>query len=320
MAITSRTGLLGQVMKAFAQLNPGTVNRDIKRVFILGLVGTEEEMDAMTSWLTVGESLNGAEAMVRRFSVDTTDRSSASTRYCDLVICASACSPAVLGVEDYRVFRWNASDPDQTADDILDASKLTDLHLALAYWFKAFRRSINTRIIKGTSFENAVFVASTAIGDVIPTPLTPLISVAEAAGDIVVLTANQVRMLFRLAAANGKAVGYRELMPQIGSIVAAAFGWRALARELVGKIPFGGGMAAKAAVSYAGTWTVGEGVMVYFTTGRKLTGKEVRERFNAAMAEAREVGAGIANKLLKREKVTNEQLPPPEQPFHPVIE
>ena len=36
-----------------------------------------------------------------------------------------------------------------------------------------------------------------------------------------------------------------------------AFGWRALARELVGKIPMGGGLIPKAAIAYAGTRVVG---------------------------------------------------------------
>jgi uncharacterized protein (DUF697 family) len=148
--------------------------------------------------------------------------------------------------------------------------------------------------------ENAAFVASTAIGNIIPNPLAPLASIAEAAGDTVVLTANQVRMLFRLAAANAKPVGYRELMPQIGSIIAAAFGWRALARELVGNIPLGGGLVAKSAVSYAGTWTIGEGMALYLTTGRKITKKEAQERFQDVMGEARQVAAQIVNSLSQK--------------------
>ena len=39
-----------------------------------------------------------------------------------------------------------------------------------------------------------------------------------------------------------------------------AFGWRALARELVGHIPLGGGLIPKGAIAYAGTYVVGKGL------------------------------------------------------------
>jgi uncharacterized protein (DUF697 family) len=110
-------------------------------------------------------------------------------------------------------------------------------------------------------------------------------------------------MLFRLAGANGKPVGFKELLPQMGSIIAAAFGWRALARELVSKIPFGGGLVAKSAVAYAGTWTVGEGIAVYFSTGRKMTKRESNERFEKVMGEARQVAVQLADSFKQRVKV-----------------
>jgi len=52
-------------------------------------------------------------------------------------------------------------------------------------------------------------------------------------------------------------VGYRQQKSEIAGVIAGAFGWRAIARQLIGKIPFGGGLIAKAAVAYAGTRVVG---------------------------------------------------------------
>jgi len=52
---------------------------------------------------------------------------------------------------------------------------------------------------------------------------------------------NQIRMTFMIGAASDHAIGYREQRSEIASIIASAFGWRALARELAGKVPFGGG-------------------------------------------------------------------------------
>ncbi len=60
-----------------------------------------------------------------------------------------------------------------------------------------------------------------------------------------------------LAAASDRVIGYREQRSEIASVIAGVFGWRALARELVGKIPFGGGLIPKAGISYAATLAVG---------------------------------------------------------------
>ena len=44
--------------------------------------------------------------------------------------------------------------------------------------------------------------------------------------------------------------------------------WRALAKQLVGKIPFGGGLIAKAAVAYAGTKVLGLSLDHFYSLGR----------------------------------------------------
>ena len=88
----------------------------------------------------------------------------------------------------------------------------------------------------------------TALPDVIPSLIELPWAAGEFASDTAFLTMNQVRMAFLIAGASDQDVGYREQRAQIAGIVAGAFGWRALARELAGKIPFGGGLIPKAAI------------------------------------------------------------------------
>jgi hypothetical protein len=82
-------------------------------------------------------------------------------------------------------------------------------------------------------------------------------------------------------------VGYREQRAQIAAIVGGAFGWRALARELAGKIPFGGGLVPKAAISYAGTYTVGMGLERFYRLGYGLTREERRRIYERALERGR---------------------------------
>ena len=91
-------------------------------------------------------------------------------------------------------------------------------------------------------------------------------------------------------------IGYSDQKGQIGSIVAAAFGWRAIARELAGKIPAGGGLISKGLVSFAGTYVVGKGLERYFRIGRHLTRKEKRQFY----AEAFEKGRSAVEKIVRR--------------------
>jgi hypothetical protein len=106
---------------------------------------------------------------------------------------------------------------------------------------------------------------------------------------------NQVRMAFLIAAASDREVGYMHQKSEIAMVIGSAFGWRALARQLVGKIPFGGGLIAKAAVAYAGTKVLGLSLDHYYSIGFTYT-REERDRL---YADAFRQGKQIAMKTLK---------------------
>jgi uncharacterized protein (DUF697 family) len=116
------------------------------------------------------------------------------------------------------------------------------------------------RIIHTVSKENALFAVATALPNVVPNFIELPWVVGEFASDTAFLTANQVRMAFQIAAACGKDVGLSKQKGTVLSIAAGAFGWRALARELVGKIPLGGGLIPKGVIAYAGTYVAGKGL------------------------------------------------------------
>lgn len=286
-------GVVGHVWSAVKELNPESVKREINQVFSIAVIGDDAQTAIIVSGLTEGADQSNVEGLISTFKQGETY---------DIVICAVQCTPSVTHVDDFRLFLWNWDNPEITINEIISEGKLSYLHTALANRFPRVAKVLTPRIIRDTSVENAIFVASTAVGTIIPSPLSPLISVAEAAGDLVVLSANQVRMLFKLAAANARPVGYKELWPQVGSIIAAAFGWRAIARELVGLIPMGGGILAKATVAYAGTWTIGQGIIYYFATGRKMTGEEMRKLFENSLESARQAAAEVVENVKSKTK------------------
>jgi hypothetical protein len=157
-----------------------------------------------------------------------------------------------------------------------------------------FRRPAIHRMIRTIAKENALFCLTTAIPDVIPSLAMIPWAAGEFASDTAFLTMNQIRMAFLLAAASDRPIGYREQRSEIASIVAGAFGWRALARELIGKVPFGGGLIPKAGIAYAGTFAVGLSLERLYRMGYGFT----RAERHAVYEEAFEHGKQIASMLL----------------------
>jgi uncharacterized protein (DUF697 family) len=190
----------------------------------------------------------------------------------------------------YALERGN---PGQTLAGILHDHE--DLALSLARHFPGFRKAVVDRTIQAVASENALFAIATALPDVVPNLIELPWAVGEFASDTIFLTVNQVRMAFLIAAACGDEVGFAQQKAAIAAIVAAAFGWRALARELAGKIPLGGGLIPKGAIAYAGTFVIGK-ALEHLRANRPFTAEQHR----AAYDEAYQEGIEVAKALRKR--------------------
>jgi hypothetical protein len=202
-----------------------------------------------------------------------------------------------------HAFRFDPADPRRTVREIVERRE--DLRLALARNFRAFRKPVIAKIVKAISRENAVFSLLTALPDVVPSLIELPWAAGEFASDTAFLTMNQVRMAFLIAGASDRDVGYREQRAQIAAIVGGAFGWRALARELAGKIPFGGGLIPKAAISFAGTYTVGIGLERFYRIGYGLTRAERRLIYEQALTR----GRALVSALLDAAKIQRRSVP-----------
>ena len=195
-------------------------------------------------------------------------------------------------------FPFYANNPERTVREILNAHP--ELGLPLARNIYPFRAPFVDQMIRKVSRENALFSLATALPDIVPFITLPW-AVGEFASDTAVLTANQVRLAFLLAAASNCDVGYREQKGQIISILLGAFGWRAIARELVGKIPFGAGLIPKAAVAYAGTKVAGLSLEKYYRVGYGLSQQERKTAYQAALERGKTVAGSLLSGLKRRQ-------------------
>lgn len=200
-----------------------------------------------------------------------------------------------------EAFTFYRTEPHRTIEEILDARD--DLSIALARRVPAFRDPVVARTTWNVSRENALFSLATAVPSIVPFLSLPW-AVGEFASDTAFLTMNQIRMAFLIAAASDRTVGYKEQRTEIASLFAGAFGWRALARELIGKIPMGGGLVPKAAISFAGTYVVGLSLDRYYRLGRGYTKEERKSAYDSAL----EKGKAIASSLLDNYRNRNQPV------------
>ena len=271
--------VLKQARAAFGMLNPEEMRRRAAQDIHIGLVAsTDAGYQRLEEFLVPSELPGEARfAMLARVHRAT---DAAVPPQVDLVLYESGVRP------HQGAFTLDAHAPHETAAAILHAHG--DLSLPLARNFPGFRRAVVDRTIQAVARENALFAIAAALPNIVPSLIELPWTFGEFASDTVFLTANQVRMAFLVAAAHGCEVGFAHQKAAIGTIVAAAFGWRALARELVGKIPLGGGLIPKGAIAYAGTFAVGKGLDRLYAN-QPFTREEHRTVYEQAYQQGIEV-------------------------------
>ena len=289
------SNFLTNVKRALTSLNPAEIRATSERpVKILILGRSDASAAALEDFLLpAGVSLERREQALRSVmrAGDPPSRSPIDLLFYEYGLAVPE------GWQDGRdAFAFDLSRPASFARSVLEANDA--FSLALARRFPPFRRAAVKRTIHTVSRENALFSILTALPNLIPNAFELPWAIGEFASDTAVLTANQIRMAFFLAAASDRVVGYREQRNEIGSIVAGAWGWRTLARELVGKIPFGGGVVPKAAIAYAGTYVVGLSLERFYRLGYGLSRAERKHAFE----EAKEKGKEVARALLAHVK------------------
>ena len=284
--------LLGQIRRAIRELNPAQVRRLAESPVRLRIAApSEEAYGEIADFLVPGKVSQLRMEEISR-TVCREDDGIHKERE-DLFL-------SHVDMPQRGSFLFDPRRPEAMVRKVLNERE--ELSLPLARLFEPFRKPVTGKIIHTVATENTVFSVTTALPSVMPSVVSVALGITEAASDTVVLTVNQIRMAFLLAAASDLPVGYHEQGPEIGSLVAGAFGWRALARELVGKIPFGGGLIPKAAVAYAGTYVVGQSLERLYRVGYGLSRDERRLAYREALERGKSVASAVLDALRTRSR------------------
>ncbi|MGA3099654.1 MAG: hypothetical protein ABSF25_24630 [Bryobacteraceae bacterium] len=269
-----------QARTAFSLLNPDEVRRLAGRSISFGLVAMGGRQYAEMEDFLIPAGVGRKTRMELIQHVHRAGDAQAPD-HVDLVLYQD-------GIEGPKgTYTFCAVDPERTVREIVEGND--DIAVSLARQYPAFRKPVVDGLIHSVARENAFFALATALPDVIPSLMELPWAFGEFASDTTFMTANQVRMAFLIAAACGKEAGFGKQKAEILAIAAGAFGWRAIARELAGKIPFGGGLIPKGAIAYAATFAIGKGLERLYHAGAPYTRQEREEAFQLAYERGKSV-------------------------------
>jgi uncharacterized protein (DUF697 family) len=214
-----------------------------------------------------------------------------------------------------RVALGSALDPESLASSFIPRAldALKESRLSLARHYPLFRLAIARELISDTSFANASYALGTGFAEIVP-----VLDIPFNVADLIILTKNQALMVYKLGLALGLPTRWQAHVAELGSVVGAGFLWRQIARQLVGLIPVWG-IVPKVAVAYAGTYAVGEAILYWYQTGRKMSGRGMRELYADALARGKRIAQEIVARAPKPAlpQVTWPSLPRPALPALP---
>ncbi len=183
----------------------------------------------------------------------------------------------VVGVPEERMITLSAELDEGTARSQLITALVRlapQVMLPLGRRYPHVRRAVADHLILDTARVNAQFAAVSSL----PANIPLVGGVVGDMADMLVLTKNQVLLVFKLAGLYGRdlSLGLRAIAEVI-PVVGGAFFWRTTARTLVGLLPSIVSLVPKAVVAYTGTFAVGELARYYYEYGRKAPPELVRD-------------------------------------------
>lgn len=292
-------GILGKAWSEVKKINWHEVNRLCQQNFHIGLVGTESEVNAMRTWLqsfpyqpadgvdTAQEHLSAIAAVEDGLD----EKLIKSTTFC---LASGEMANEVRRMKG-EVYLFAENDNENLTTRIL--SNHPEVQFALAHNFPVFRPELAQSVIQDTSFQNTAWALLTGLPNTVPGPHTILTSPFEGISDFTLMTLNEIKLMFELVGIAGNRVVPLYHLGEFGIIIGLGKLAETLAMQTMGRVSGRAAIIVKGAIAYAFTWTIGEAVFFYASTGRKLTQRTFNDRLRHHFVRGRKVTEGMVNQL-----------------------
>lgn len=280
------------------EVSTRTIRRNAEKKFTLALVGHKEELTPFIEFLLQNKedpwpAAYGSE----RFMIldpDSGEKELSRAKKADAVLVLSQYKDLLdkISTPNVAVHPENYS---TVIGPVLDSCM--DLAIPISRRLPVFRDEASRRLTNETSHANAKIAVASALPGIVP--LGNLLLPVGSAADVVILTKNQILLMLKIAAIYGKPVNLKDRFAELLPVVGGAFGWRALARELVGAVPAGIGVAVKGAIAYTGTMAVGKGACMYYQSNAE-TPEEFKQYYKQATLSEQSILKKLVGKWSKK--------------------
>lgn len=183
----------------------------------------------------------------------------------------------VVGIAEERVLALAPNEgDDETRERLfkLLVRAAPEIMLSAGRRHPLLREPVADHVVRDTARVNAQFAALSSL----PATLPLVGGLVGDMADALVLTKNQVVLLFKLAGLYGRDLRLRrQLLFEVLPVVGGAFFWRTTARAAVGLLPPMLSLVPKTVVAYSGTYVVGQMARYYFRTGDRPSPERMRE-------------------------------------------
>jgi uncharacterized protein (DUF697 family) len=179
---------------------------------------------------------------------------------------------------------------------LVDAAR--GVEIAVGRRLPPLRETVAAKLTRDAA-NNALKVAvASAVVDHVPV-LGVVLGAVASAGDMVAITGIQTMLMLHIEAAYGRDPDMQRIW-QLLPVIGGGFGWRTLARELVGFVPIAG-IAIKGAIAYAGTIVVGEGVTFFLEHGKHMSKGQASQIYERTKNDTLRFARDFVNKVKNKE-------------------
>jgi uncharacterized protein (DUF697 family) len=183
----------------------------------------------------------------------------------------------------------------------------SELAPALGRKFPMLELAAVREIVNDTAKANAQFALVSNVPAVIPV----VGGIVAAGADFIVLTKNQVMMVFKIAAVHDRDLGSQlKIMREVAPVVGGGFLWRTVAREAASFLPLAAGTIPKVAIAYVGTVVMGRAADYFYRFGEKPTREHLKAFTEKAAESAARLQIGKQDEAAQHERDEAEERQP----------
>lgn len=310
------TFVIHKIWNELSQINMHKINQVCQHNIQIGLVGPASTIEEMMKWLISfpyhdltlpvpnNDKVRSNKEMLKRLIIipastkEEIDREKLKTS--DFCIVEPGIANEVKQLHT-EVYPFDATDTNLAAQILANHERI---RFALSHNFPVFRPEHAKIEIQETAIQNTAWVLISTLPAYLPAPHRSIVAPIEMLADFIVLTLNEVKLMFELIGLLGEKIEFKHIL-NFAFVFALAKLSRGIAVFILRSIPTHAALIVKAALAYALTWAIGEAI-VFFIVGRqkcKLSFliQRVKRHFKNGLAEAK----GLVKKdaLVERPKM-----------------